>query len=64
MDGYSWSLPLAQYGDLWKASRRLLHEFLNARETNTYDLQQHYYSRELLLRLAGSPEDLWDHIDL
>jgi hypothetical protein len=64
MDGYSWNLPFAQYGDHWKAGRRLLHGFLNARATNDYDNQQHYYSREFLLRLAESPEDLWDHIKL
>lgn len=64
MGAYSWTLPLVQYGDRWKASRRLLHEFLNTRATNTYDDQQHYYSHDFLFRLAGSPEDLWDHIKL
>ncbi|KAF9653254.1 CyP450 monooxygenase [Thelephora ganbajun] len=62
MDAYSWTLPLVGYGDRWRSSRRLLHEFLSIRATNTYDDQQHYYSRDFLLRIAESPQDLWDHI--
>jgi len=62
MGAYTWSLPLVHYGDRWRSSRRLLHEFLNARATNNYDDQQHYYSRDFILRIADSPDDLWDHI--
>ncbi|KAF9784339.1 cytochrome P450 [Thelephora terrestris] len=64
MGAYAWSLPLAKYGDRWKTSRRLLHEFLNVRATSTYDDQQHYYSRDLILRIAESPDKLWDHLKL
>jgi hypothetical protein len=64
MGAYSWALPLVPYGNRWKSSRRLLHEFLSAKATNNYDDQQHYYARDFILRIAESPDDLWDHIKL
>ena len=64
MDVYSWSLPLTDYGDRWKSGRRLLHEFLNIRAVKDYDSQQYHHSRDFILRLSESPEDLWDHMKL
>lgn len=64
VDAYSWALPLAEYGCRWKSSRRLLHRFLNPRATNTYDDQQHYHACDLILRIAESPDNLWDHVRL
>jgi len=64
MDAYSWALTPADYGDRWKSGRRLLHEFLNIRAVKDYDNQQYYNSRDFILRLSESPEDLWDHVKL
>jgi len=64
MDAYSWGLVPTDYGDRWKSSRRLLHEFLNIRATESYDDQQYYHARDFVLRLSESPEGLWDHLKL
>lgn len=64
MDVYSWSLIPADYGDRWKSGRRLLHEFLNIRAVENYDSQQYHHSRDFILRLSESPENLWDHVKL
>ena len=61
---YSWSLPLVEYGDRWRSSRRLLHEFLNIRASKDFDDQHHYHSRDFILRISESPENLWDHTKL
>ena len=64
MDAYSAALPLIDYGDRWRSGRRLLHEFLNMKASKDYDDQQYYYSRDFILRLSESPDDLWDHMHL
>jgi len=64
MDADSWCLPLLRYDDRWKSSRRLLHEFLNAGASKNYDDQQYYYVHDMILRLAESPEGLWDIMKL
>ena len=61
---YPWSLPLSDYGDRWRSGRRLLHEFLNVKAARDYDDQQCYHTRDFILRLAESPENLWDHLKL
>ena len=53
-----------RYGSLWKNSRRLLHEFLNARAVIKFDDYQRKHAYRLLLHLAESPEKFADHIEL
>ena len=55
---------MAEYGDRWRSSRRLLHEFLNVRAVKDFDDLQYHYSRDFALRLSESPEDLWGHMKL
>ena len=60
----SWNVALMEYGNVWKHSRRLLHEFMNARAVKNFDDYQHKHSHRLLLRLAESPGNFADHIEL
>ena len=64
MDQYSWAVPLMRYGSDWRNSRRLLHEFLNAKVVANFDEYQRKHAYRFLTRLAESPENFLDHTKL
>jgi len=64
MGVYSWALPLIGYNDQWKSGRRLFHEFLNPGASKNYDDLQYHYVRDMILRLAESPDGLWGILKL
>lgn len=64
IDLYSWAIPFMGYGNLWRNSRRLLHEFLNPRAVTEFDEYQRKHAYRFLARLADSPEGFFDHAEL
>jgi hypothetical protein len=64
MGHYSWNIGVIGYGNLWKNSRRLLHEFLNVRAATNFDDYQRKHAQRLLPLLVESPENFSDHIEL
>jgi hypothetical protein len=64
MGHYSWNIGLLGYGNLWKSSRRLLHEFFSARGVTKFDDYQRKHAYHLLSQLAESPENFSDRIEL
>ena len=53
-----------RYGSDWRNSRRLLHEFLNAKAVANFDEYQRKHAYRFLTRLAESPENFLDHTKL
>ena len=60
----SWTMSLMKYGDEWRNTRRLLHEFMNPRAVTAFDDYQRKHAYRFLLRLAETPGDFLDHIEL
>jgi hypothetical protein len=64
MDLYSWAVSFMEYGNLWRNSRKLLHEFLNVRAVTEFDDYQRKHAHRLLSRLVESPQNFFDHAEL
>lgn len=64
MGHYAWNIAIMEYGSLWKSSRRLLHEFLNARAVKKFDDIQRKHAHRLLSSLVESPDRFSGHIEL
>lgn len=60
----SWNVAIMEYGNLWKNSRRLLHEFLSPKAVTRFDDYERKHAYRLLLHLSESPDDFSDHIEL
>ena len=57
-------MSLMKYGNEWRNARRLLHEFMNPRAVTTFDDYQRKHAYRFLLRLAETPGDFLNHIEL
>lgn len=64
MGHLSWNVGIMEHGNLWKSSRRLFHEFLNARAVTNFDRYQRKHAYRFLLHLTESPNDFLDHTEL
>jgi hypothetical protein len=65
MDIYSWDvISLVRYGSQWRRSRRLFHEFFNAKAVTTFDGHQRKCAYRFLSRLAQTPDKFLDHAKL
>ena len=64
MDIYSWDIVGFGYGNRWRRSRRLFHEFLNVNAVANFDGYQHKHACRFLSSLAETPEDFFDHAQL
>ena len=53
-----------EYGNIWRNSRRLLHEFLNVRAVGEFDDYQRQYAHRLLSHLVESPDKFFNHAEL
>ena len=52
------------YGAPWRARRRLCHEALNVRLTDSFDGHQYKYVHRLLSRLLEEPKRFIEELDL
>lgn len=63
--GWAWSLPMMEYGETWRAHRRLFRKAFEDKEANKlhrpHQVKANY---ELLRNLLDNPRDWYDHLRL
>ncbi len=59
--GADWILSLMPYGDRWRRTRRMFHQYFNSGTSHKYHDIQLQGARKLLQRLKESPEKLFEH---
>ena len=64
MEVHSWAVSFMEYGNLWRSSRRLLHEFLNMRAVIEFDEYQRKHAIRMLSHLGESPDRFFNHAEL
>ena len=57
-------MSLMKYESEWRNARRLLHEFMNPKAVTAFDGYQRNHAYRFLLRLAETPGDFLNHIEL
>lgn len=59
-----WAFAVFEYGERWKAHRRLFHQFFNSATADRYDEDQRRAASRLLRNLGENPADFHHHIQL
>ena len=59
-----WLFTMLEYGERWRAYRRLFHKFFNATSVKRYDEDQKKATSRLLKNLSEHPADFHRHIQL
>ena len=59
-----WLFTMLEYGERWRAYRRLFHKFFNATSAKRHDEDQKKAASRLLKNLSEHPADFHRHIQL
>ncbi|CAL1703245.1 unnamed protein product [Somion occarium] len=60
--GMYWSFGNLNYGDLWRRTRKVFHQYLGANAVHEFEETQFEHIREFLVRLRDTPDKCFDHM--